>query len=290
MPTEEGTTPVVNEVAEATAQTDSTPVVTKEPVLDEDGIDISFAQDDGSEETDETPTESPEPESEEPKADEEATEEPAVEEQEQPSKADARKEQLNTEIRDLVAMRNQIKAEVEAYNAEVYKPASVDELTQQVNPDTGDYYSTLEAKIEAMEQAQQVERYNNQVAEARLSLTTEAQRAVSDFPIFDADSSDYIPQLAAQVDQRLQNALVFDPKTKQLVGSRESPYTIYKTAYDAYRIGQAQAASRGQQAVTRMMNQADIPTNAPAPKSTRDDSKLDADAYAAKHGLRFHEF
>lgn len=288
MPTEEGN-PVVNEVAEqVTAPTDSTTVETKAPILDEDGIDISFAQNDGSEEADETPTESnPEPES------EEATEEAEVteEEQDKPTKAEARKEQLNTEIRDLVALRNQIRQEVEAKHAEVYKPATVDELTEQVNPETGDYYNRLEAKLEAIEQQRQVETYNNQVAEARLSLTTDASRAVADFPIFDETSPNYIPTLAAQVDRQLASALVIDPNTNEIIGSRESPYNLYKAAYDAYMIGQQRASANGQKAVTSMMNNVDIPSSAPTkPSSTKDDSKLDADAYAKKYGLKMHEY
>lgn len=287
MPTEEGT--VVNEVAvQDTAPTESTTVETKAPVLDEDGIDISFAQDDGQEEIEETPTEStPEPES------EEATEEAEVteEEQDKPTKADARKEQLNTEIRDLVALRNQIRQEVEAKHAEVYKPATVDELTEQVNPETDEYYTRLEAKLEAIEQQRQVEAYNNQVAEARLSLTTDASRAVADFPIFDETSPNYIPTLAAQVDRQLASALVIDPNTNEIIGSRESPYNLYKTAYDAYMIGQQRASANGQKAVTSMMNNVDIPSSAPTkPSSTKDDSKLDADAYAKKYGLKMHEY
>lgn len=283
MPIEEGTQ-VVNTTAETqvTAPTESTTAETKAPVLDADGIDISFAQDDGQEQLDETPDKSPEPESD--KQDEEPTD--TEEGKEQPTKADARKEQLNTEIRDLVATRNQIKAEVETLNSQYYKPASVDELTQQVNPETGEYYNTLEAKIEAINQERQVERYNNQVSEARLNLFSDAQRAVSDFSIFDESSKDYIPTLASQVDQQLKNVLVLDPNTGQLIGSRESPYNIYKTAYEAYNLGRTQAAANGQKAVSRMMNQADIPTSAPAPKNNKDDSKLDADAYAAKHGLK----
>lgn len=294
MPTEEGT-PVVNTEAETqvTAPTESTTVDNKAPVLDEDGIDISFAQDDGQERAEETP-EAPKPESDDQDAEEKQdadaeTEEPA-EDQEKTSRADARKEQLQTEIRDLVALRNSLLTEVEARNAEVYKPASPDELTEQVNPETGEYYSRLEAQVEAMRQENEVSKYNREVAETQLTLTSEAQRALQEFPIFDETSPEYQPAIAAQVDQVLGQSLVFDPNTKQIIGSKVSPYALYKAVADAAKVSAAKSAADGQKAVEKMMANADIPSRAPSPKATKDDSELSAEEYAAKHKLKMVEY
>lgn len=292
MPTEDGTA-VVNTIAETqvTAPTESTPVETKAPVLDEDGIDISWAQDDGSAEQHDEPAEST-PKEEEPQQDEVVETNP-VDTQETPkelSKGEVRKDSLNTEIRDLVAERNKIRNEVEQLNTQFYKPASTEELTEQVNPETGEYYNRLEAQVEAMRQEREVEKYNNQIAEARLTLSSEATRAVQDFPIFDAKSPDYNPQLAAQVDQLLEQSLIFDEKSNQVVGSKISPYQLIKTVADAHKLSATQAAAQGQRAVEKMQSQADIPSSAPVKTTQTDDTKLDADAYAKKHGLKEHRF
>lgn len=293
MPTEEGNAAVVNAPADSqvTAPTESTPVETKAPVLDEDGIDISWAQSDGSDQNEEDTDES-NPEPQEPQQEEAKEAEPVdtQEEQEQPSKAEARKEQLNTEIRDLVAQRNQIRQEVEQLNAQVYKPASSDELLEQVNPETGDYYNRVEAQLEAMRQEREVEKYNTQVTESRLSLQSEAARALDEFPMFDSQSPEYNPSVAQQVDQMLAQNLIVDQNTGQIIGSHVSPYTLYKTVADAAKFSAAQSAAKSQKAVETMQSQADIPTSAPVKQTPKDIEKLDADAYAKAVGLKEYRF
>lgn len=283
MPTEDGT-PVVNTVAETqvAAPTESTPVETKAPVLDEDGIDISFAQDDGSDKDSDEPTESKTEETQQEEVETESVDTP----EEKVSKGEVRKDQLNTEIRDLVAERNRIRQEVEQLNAQFYKPASVDELTEQVNPETGEYYNRVEAKLEALEQAQQVERYNNQVAESRLAISSETARAIQDFPMFNAQSPEYNPQVAADVDQILEENLIIDKNTGQWIGSNISPYKLLKTVANAYNSSAVKTAANGQRAVEKMQAQADIPSSAPVKTTQKDDAKLDAEAYAKKHGLK----
>lgn len=288
MPAEEGTV-VNNDAVVETAATVSTAVENNSPILDEDGIDISFAQNDGSDDTDDKSEESTddsqqeETEAESTEVVEETTEES---EDEKSSKADQRKDQLNTEIRDLVSERNRIRAEVEQLNAEVYKPASADELVEQVNPETGEYYNRLEAKLEAMEQQRQVEQYNNQVTEQRLALTSEANRAIQDFPMFDERSEQYNPAIAAQADALLQQQLVFDPRTNQLIGANGSPYQLYATIAQAYQQASQQSAVKGQQAAEKMMAHADKVTTTQPVKQKTDDSKLSAEEYAKKHNLK----
>lgn len=171
--------------------------------------------------------------------------------------ADARKEQLNTEIRDLVAQRNVLRQEVERINAQVYQPATVEDLLNQENPATGEYYNRLEAEVESMRQERDVEKYNNHVAESRLTMTTEAQRALSDFPMFDQSSPDYDGEVAAEIDAILPSLLEFDPNTGQLIGSKVSIYQLYKSHAKAADAKARKAEITAQRNAEKQLSNAD---------------------------------
>ena len=172
--------------------------------------------------------------------------------------AEARKEQLNTEIRDLVATRNAIRSEVEAYNAQVYRPATVEELLEQQNPETGDYYSRLEAQLEAMQQERAIEKYNNQVTESRMTLHSDAHRAIQDFPIFDSNNPEYNPQIAAEVDQILAQSIIVDPRTNQVIGSRIPVYQLYKSHAVAAKANERRAEMTAQRNAEKQITNTDL--------------------------------
>lgn len=163
----------------------------------------------------------------------------------------------NMEIRDLVARRNELKRRVEQTNSQVYRPATEDELLDQINPETGTYYSRLEAKLAAMEQQQQIERYTNEVAEAQLTLSSEAQRALDEFPMFDEQSPEYNKEVAGMVDNILGNSLVFDQQTGQVIGSHISPYQLYKTVAQSMQTGAVAGELKAQKATQQMLATAD---------------------------------
>lgn len=248
MPDEEGT-PVVNEVAVPdAAPTESTTAETNSAAADEpaeQSTDPSTQEPSDADHADES-TDSEESDA----ADDTNTEQPK-------KGADARKEQLNNEIRDLVAQRNALRHEVEQINAEAYKPASVDELLEQVNPDTGDYYNRLEAQLEAMRQEREVEKYNTQIAESRLTLQTETQRALQDFPMFDQQSPDYNADVAQEVDAILQGVLELDPKTNQVIGSRISVYQLLKSYAKAAEANARKAEIKAQRNAEKQLTNAD---------------------------------
>lgn len=176
------------------------------------------------------------------------------EEQEKPQgKGEQRKEQLNTEIRDLVAQRNHLKQQVEQLNQQAYQVPSEQDLQDQINPDTGEYYTALEAKLIRMEQQQQLRDFTERVTEAQMTISTEAERALKDFPMFDSSSPDYDPEIAQQADAVLQQNLVVDPNTGQIVGSRISPYQLYKSYDVATKASQRKAQIQGQKSVEKMM-------------------------------------
>ena len=217
-----------------------------------------------------TPEETKEPVSEQPQETEgEQTEEPvdADETEEKPKKgAEARKEQLqneiselegeldseptdpNTEIRSLVAHRNELKRQVEQRNAEVYKPASVDELLDQINPETQEYYNKLEATVESMRQQQEVDRYNSQVADSQFTLETESQQVLKDFPMFNPKSPEYDKESALEVAEILKASLIVDPNTQEIIGSNISPYKLYKSHARAAQSSARKAEIKGQKA------------------------------------------
>lgn len=263
----EVSTPVVNEEAVQAAPVAPTPAEsTQAPEVVSD-IDQANAEVTKSlVESKETEGKAEEPEA---KADGEV--QPGETNEEEPQgKAEDRKQQLNAEIRDLVSQRNTLKAQVEQANAAVYQPATEQELLEQTNPETGENYNRLEAKLAAMEQAQEVERYNNQVAEAQLTLSTEAQAALKDFPMFDSESPEYNKEIAAQVDQLLGQNLVFDPNTNQIIGSNVSPYQLYKTIADASRASEVNGQVKGQQASNKMQSRVDSTSGAAPAKDTSD--------------------
>lgn len=257
---------VVNQEAPAEAPTESTPVESVETPsdLDQANSEVQKSMADATTET-ESKTDS---------TDEVSADETTEVEEAPQGKAEDRKQQLNTEIRDLVSQRNALREQVQLANSQVYQPATEGELLDQVNPETGENYNRLEAKLAAMEQAQEVERYNTQVAEAQLTLTSEAQAALRDFPMFDSESPEYKPEIAAQVDQLLAKQIILDPNTGQIVGSNVSPYELYKTIATASQVSSVKGQLEGQKATEKMQSRVDSASNAAPAKSTENDDFL----------------
>lgn len=281
MPDEEGT--VVN--SEVVTDTTATGATTEETNQSEASESLPV-EDDSTEETEESSdTDSGEEDVQDDSDDTDSEDKPK-------KGADARKEQLNKEIRDLVAEknellaeRNQIRQSVEAANADAYKPASVDELLETVNPDTGDYYNRLEAQLEAMRQEQEVERYNNRVADAQIGIQYEAKRALDEFPMFDKDSPDYNAEVASEVDKVLEGILEIDPKTKQVVGSRLSVYQLYKSFAAAAKANAVKAETKAQKNVESMLKNADPTTGGKGQtKSFESMSLSEQEAYLKRKG------
>ena len=253
----------VNEpVVADTTPTESAPVQSEssEVTVDEfDGLgDVSL-----SEPTKPESTEKEAPEAEEDIAEVKETTESETETQPR-GKAEERKQQLNNEIRDLVSTRNALKAQVEQANAEVYQPATDTELLGQINPETGEYYNPLEAKFENFKQVQELEKYNSQVAESQLTISHEAQRAVTDFPMFDANSDKYNPEIASKVDDILRANLIIDDNTQQITGSRVSPYQLYKSFDDVFKAASSKGQANAQRATAKMLANVDTTSNAPS--------------------------
>lgn len=277
-------------VQQNTDVTDSAPVKTNSSE-EADDFDIEDSFDDGQsfddgEESEEKQEQEPEKEEEPEKPD------PKQEKEESDSKprgAEKRKEQLNgeidslkqelgidpsVEIRDLVSARNYLKEQVGKANADVYQPVSQEELMGQVNPETNQPYTALEAKWAAFEQQQEMKQYTEQVAEAQLTLQTEATRALKEFPMFDPESSEYMPEVASQVDRVLGESLIYDENTKQVIGSHMSPYSLYKSYADAIKFSSAKGEAKA--AKNRERQMANVDPSANTHQSAKTDDELDA--------------
>lgn len=197
--------------------------------------------------------------------DEETPDDTKAEEQPR-GKAEERKDQLNTEIRDLVAKRNAIKQEVERLNAETYNPQTAEELINQGMDENS-------ARIAAMEQREELRQYNDRVAEAQLTIGNESERVLRDFPMFDPESSQYVPQVATQAARLLQQNLIIDQNTQQVIGSHVSPYELYKTIYDANQASAVDNQIKGQRAAEQMEAAAE-PQSSSVPKEKKEDPFL----------------
>lgn len=243
------------------SKAESSPAEDKKPEVAKDAKEAK-PKEDAKPEAPPEPADKESKEEPEAKADEEADADKPTEEDKPQGKAEERKTQLNTEIRDLVAKRNALKAEVEKANAEVYQPAAEDELTDQTNPETGQPYTSLEAKIEAMRQQQEMEKYNTQVAEAQLTIESESQRVLNDFPVFNPDSSEYDKELAEETSQLLSSNLILDPNTNQVIGSHVSPYQLYKTVARAHQSSTVKGQIKGREETEQMLANADSASNA----------------------------
>ena len=171
---------------------------------------------------------------------------------------EARQEQLerdldeeNRSIRELVARRNQARAyrqQLEQEQAQQYQETppemqnqplpTLEQIMQTENPETGDFFTEFEAKavlqnlqlqqqLVGMQQAQEQAAYEAQVSASISGMSSDAERALKDFPEFDPESDEYDPELDADVDEFLRGMLIYD-NAGNIVGSRESIYQLYQ--------------------------------------------------------------
>lgn len=215
-------------------------------------------------------------EAEEAKADDTVvTPDPDETEPQPQGKLEQRATKVNAEIRDLVAQRNALKTEVEKLNSEVYQPATVDELV-------AGGMSATDAKLEALDQRLQVQDYNNRVADAQLTIESESQRVLTDFPMFNPDNKEYRKDIAEEAAVFMDDNLVRDENTGAIIGSNISPYRLYKTLAASHNVSAQAGQLKGQQDTEKMLARADDVGNA-APKVEKKDPVLaileDVDGY-----------
>lgn len=200
----------------------------------------------------------------------------------------------NTEIRDLVAKRNALR-DLQDAKARETQLASESELLNEVNPETGEYYTPQEAnrlaRAQALEQQQETaaqERYQAEVRQNQITLDGEASQALKDFPIFDPQSADYKPEIATEAAKLIDQNLIRDPNTPELdangqptgrgmiIGSNLSPYALLKTIADATKSGADEGQINGQKASEKMLAETDTPGGASHATPKKADPMLEA--------------
>jgi hypothetical protein len=194
----------------------------------------------------------------------------------------------SVEIRNKVELRNALRElkQVEIREAQI---ANEQELLGQVNPETGEYYTVAEAERAARQQAlatQQEsvanEKYELQVQQNQQTILSEVQRALTDFPMFDAESPKYNPALAARADAML-GANLIKEESGRYIGSNISPYELYKLIDDSVREATARGEAEGQKATQQMLANADVPGNAPQTPKPKDPDEAAFDEEAARY-------
>lgn len=185
--------------------------------------------------------------------------------------AETRKQQLNNEIRDKIAERNALREEIKKLNEEKYNlPKATDlpteeKLLDQVNPDTGDYYTRIEAKLAVLEaernmdqEKQKMSEYTEKIVDNRISLAEQANRVLKDFPMFDEESDTYNKELSEKAETIVKNLLITDPVTNEIIGYNGSIYDVYSTLAHATEMAQVSGQIAGRKAVQKMMNSVDV--------------------------------
>lgn len=257
-------TAVNEQVVADTTTTESAPVEETTEVVEETVDTGEFTEADVTEEQEEQETET-QAESTEAQAQEDNRDEELA------PKSVNRFQKLANENREL---RERL-AQLDARKAQV---ATEQELLNQINPDTGDYYTIADAERAARMQANerqqerlQVEEYNLQVQQNRHQLSTEAEKSLADFPELDETSDKFDEATAREFEAALSQALILDQQGNP-IGAYMSPYQLARSIVSPARAAAQRAETLGQakaqKATAKMLASSDpSPTSSQSNKS-----------------------
>lgn len=266
----------VKDSASSAETTDASSEETKKnDALDTTEADKEIAEDlaksKGSDDSDEEEAKDEESEEESKEEEEETKEEESKDESETEAErvkgAEARKQALQTEIRELVAKRNDARAEYEAEIAKHYRTETTEELIEQG-------LSEAEAENEKLKQEMQMRDFNTHVADLNGTLNIEALQVMQDFPVFDPDSPMFDEKLAERVKGLYERAAqpVIDKKTNLVIKSNIPPYEFYKAFAETHTESSAKSRVEGEiegkKAAEQETAAAEIPSNS-APQRTK---------------------
>lgn len=308
------------ETAAEPAVTDSAPVVEEAQADDKDVMEMSLDELD----TSESDTDGEEESKEEAPA-EETPQEEAKEESEAPQngdkplapKSENRFQKLANKNREYEQNLNNpqyLQERLAQLNSRETQVATEQELMNQVNPETGEYYTPADAeriaRYQVNEQTQQTlaqERYQLEVQQNQQALGNEATEVMQEFKWaaefvpgterFDPSTGqvtgeknpEYKPVLAERAAALLESSLIRDPNTPEvdpytgqptgrgaIVGSQLSPKQIYQTINESLSFGATQGELQGQKATQAMLANADVSASASQAKKSKVDPDLEA--------------
>lgn len=268
-------------VADATA-TESAPEEINTAQADDDGLDSIadiLLDPNQRQETDS------EAQIDEPVADETETNQP-IDEQNLSPKSENRFRQLANDNRELRRQIEELQSRKAQFDTE-------QDLINEINPDTGDYYTPQEIERISWQQSReaQAERVNQELYQAQVQqnqglIDDEAYRVTQDFPLLNPHSKEYVPEIGQQYADALNDSLIYilpdgqqtnrstllangiDPDTQAtLVGYSTSPHKLAKLAADAFSRAKVQGETIGQanaqRATEKMLANVDEPAGAP---------------------------
>lgn len=234
-----------------------------------------------------------EPKAEEPEANPE--EPPETETEDKPKVAETETDKPDGEkplnpksenrYRNLANENRSLREQVEQLTSQVYQPQTTEELAQETNPETGEKYTTAEARVMALEQKLELKDYNERITTSQNTLANESFQVLNDFPIFNSNSDQYDGELASEAAALMEANLIRDPNVPEtgpdgketgkglIIGSNVSPYQLYKTLARASGISAAKAQIKGQEATEKMLANADTAGSAAPPKEKADPLK-----------------
>jgi hypothetical protein len=215
-------------------------------------------------------------------------------------KSQKRFQQLANENREL-------KEALQRLESQENQVATEQELLNEVNPETGDYYTPAEAERVARQQALErqaqntaQERFRLEIQQNQQAVQDDSLRAVQEFPVLDESSPEFKPELAAEFDDVLADSLVYaDPNGQQYTGSQliaggvaltdprltlvratTSPYKLAKAIATASKVNDAKNRAQAQRSTERMLANADNPGG--SGKGEQPFTKLSASEMAEK--------
>lgn len=208
-----------------------------------------------------------------------SSEEVTLPETDEPDESQSQSEELAPKsvnrFQKLANENRELKEQIERLKSQEDQVATEQGLLNEVNPETGEYYTVQEIERLAFAQtkesrAEQLaqERYDLEVQQNQQTITSETTKALEDFPIFDEKSKDYNPKLTALAEQRLAKSMIFaqDEKGQPVldqqgnripIGANDSPYEILQTIAVASQSNNAKLKAEAQRSTEQQLARAD---------------------------------
>lgn len=276
---------VNDQVVADTTASESAPEENTESVQAEDDLEAPDVLLDSSEQTEATDSSEPTPA----EATETTGEQPQDEKTLSP-KSENRFQRLANDNREL-------RRQIEELQAQQARFATEQDLLNEINPDTGEYYSPQEIERISWQQSREAqaeranqELYELQVQQNQQSIDTEVGRVAEEIPALDPASKDFNQAMFNDYMDLLNDNLLYalpdgrqanratlvangiNPETQAtLVGVNTSPYKLAKFAANSFSSARAQGETlgqaRAQKANERMLANADPAASASTGKS-----------------------
>lgn len=176
----------------------------------------------------------------------------------------------------------ELREKIEKLTSDTYAPKTVSELTNTVNPETGQTYTVAEAADVALDEQLRMRDYNSRATQAQIVVGTQALEIMQELPIFNPDSKQYDEELSGIAAETLEANLIRDPNIPEMdrdgkptgrgmvVDYRQSPKQIYQTIARASGVSAAKGQIEGQKATEQMLANAEAPASAPKPQEKVD--------------------